>query len=133
MGNLHNLHNLYNLHNLHNIHNLHNLHNTHNLHENSPSFPLQKGVRQGDTSSPKLFNAVLERAFRKLDWSRNGIKINGEYLSHLRYADDIIVFASNKHELQIMLQQLNIASKAVGLGMNYGKTKTMCNRFVDPM
>ena len=101
------------------------------LHENSPSFPLQKGVRQGDTSSPKLFNAVLERAFRKLDWSRNGIKINGEYLSHLRYADDIIVFASNKHELQIMLQQLNIASKAVGLGMNYGKTKTMCNRFVD--
>lgn len=36
-----------------------------------------------------------------------------------------------------MLQQLNAASNVVGLGnydifgFNYGKTKTMCNRFVE--
>ena len=39
--------------------------------------------------SPKLFTAVLEGVFQTLNWEEVGLKINGEYLSHLRFADDI--------------------------------------------
>uniref|UniRef100_A0A914UP34 Reverse transcriptase domain-containing protein n=1 Tax=Plectus sambesii TaxID=2011161 RepID=A0A914UP34_9BILA len=40
--------------------------------------PVARGVKQGDTISPKLFNAGLEEIFRKLNWS-SGININGDH------------------------------------------------------
>ena len=101
------------------------------LHKDSEPFQLERGVRQGDTCSPKLFTACLERAFRQLNWSEKGIKIDGEYLSHLRFADDIIIFASTKEELQQMLTELNEASKSVGLLMNSRKTKAMSNKYIE--
>ena len=52
------------------------------------------GVRQDDISSPKLFIACLEKVFRKQRWEKKGIKIDGEYISHLQFADDIIIFAN---------------------------------------
>ena len=61
----------------------------------SNKFPIQKGVRQGDTLSPKLFNAGLEQVFRRLEWQNKGITINGEKLNHLRFADDIVLISSN--------------------------------------
>nr|XP_054774059.1 uncharacterized protein LOC129282156 [Lytechinus pictus] len=41
------------------------------LHKDSDEFPINRGVRQGDTTSPKLFNAALEEIIRKLDWESN--------------------------------------------------------------
>ena len=70
------------------------------------------------TSSPKLFIAFLEKVFRKLRWEKNGIKIDSEYPSHLRFANDIIIFASSMEELQEVLHELNQASLEVGLSMN---------------
>ena len=52
------------------------------LDNESNKFPIQKGVRQGDTLSPKLFNAGLEQVFRMLNWDNKGITINGEKLNH---------------------------------------------------
>ncbi|XP_050677287.1 craniofacial development protein 2-like [Leptidea sinapis] len=34
----------------------------------SSEFPIERGVRQGDPISPKLFSAVLEMIFRNLEW-----------------------------------------------------------------
>lgn len=70
-------------------------------------FPIERGVRQGDPISPKLFTAVLEQIYRNLDWSQYGLNIDGESLSHLKFADDLVLFSENSHELQIMLQQLS--------------------------
>ena len=56
-----------------------------------------------------------------------GININGEYLSHLRFADDIILIAADLDQAQIMLEQLNEESSKVGLKMNLSKTKIMTN------
>ena len=40
-------------------------------------------------------HSMLESVFRKLKWESKEIKIDGEYLSHLRFADYIVLFAKN--------------------------------------
>ena len=69
------------------------------LHKDSKPFKLKKGVRKGDTSSPKLFTACLEKVVRNLNWNHKGIKIDGTYLNHLGFADGIILFSSNYRKL----------------------------------
>ncbi|KAA5579025.1 hypothetical protein F3H14_38100, partial [Pseudomonas aeruginosa] len=49
------------------------------------------------------------------------------YLSHLRFADDIVMLAESLEDLSCMLGELNAASRRVGLGMNLDKTKVMFN------
>ncbi|KAA5553182.1 hypothetical protein F3G54_32575, partial [Pseudomonas aeruginosa] len=60
---------------------------------------LRRGVRQGDIISPKLFTNALEDVFKTLDWNGRGININGEYISHLRFADDIVIMAVSLQDL----------------------------------
>ena len=47
----------------------------------SKPFDIRRGVRQGDTLSPNMFNSGLEQVFRRLNWQDKGININGEKLS----------------------------------------------------
>ena len=75
---------------------------------------------------------MLQEIFKKLNWEEKGIKIDGEFINHLRFADDIVLLASTFEELQEMLQELNKESKRVGLKMNLSKTKTMSNAFITP-
>ena len=77
------------------------------LDKESNKFPIQKGVRQGDTLSPKLFNAGLEQVFRMLKWDNKGITINGEKLNHLRFANNIVLISNNGEEVKEMLNELN--------------------------
>ena len=69
--------------------------------------------------------AALESIFRRLIWENRGLKIDGEYLSHLRFADDILICVNTPHELQQMLQELADESYHQGLKMNKTKTKVM--------
>ncbi|CAG4942909.1 unnamed protein product [Parnassius apollo] len=101
--------------------------------QSSKPIQLQRGVRQGDVISPKLFTAALEDVFKLLDWKGYGININGEYITHLRFADDIVIMAESLEDLSIMLNDLNSASQRIGLKMNMDKTKIMFNVHVTPM
>ena len=43
--------------------------------------------------SPILFNIALNNeVIKKIEWGDKGINIDGEYLSHLLYADDLNLF-----------------------------------------
>ena len=69
---------------------------------NGKTFPIQRGVKQGDVISPLLFNAGLEHAMRKwkLRLQHCGFDLgNGEILTNMRYADDVMLYAKLTHSL----------------------------------
>lgn len=80
-----------------------------------------------------MFTAVLETMFRKLNWETYDLNINGERLTHLRFADDIVILAENHEVLGKMLNTLDIESKRIGLNMNLNKTKVMTNGVQRPI
>ena len=67
------------------------------LHKDSEKFKLGRGARQGDNISPKLFTSCLQHAIiNKINWENKGVRIDGEYLSNLIFADDIVFIANSK-------------------------------------
>ncbi|KAG1701210.1 Tensin [Nymphon striatum] len=102
------------------------------LHTNTNKIRLEKGVRQGDSISPKLFTACLENVFRCLNWTSKGIPINGDRLTNLRFADDVVLFSESPQELQLMVEELRTASSKVGLEINLiGRTVNHTRNEVD--
>ncbi|VDM38828.1 unnamed protein product [Toxocara canis] len=85
-----------------------------------------KGVRQGNTISPKLFAVTFETLFNELDWD-GCIRVDGERLTHLLFADNCVLLALSGLELQDKVLQLQMESKKIGLEMNLAKTKWMRN------
>ena len=57
--------------------------------------------------------------------------MTADFLNHLRFADDIVIFANSPEQLQQMLKEINEASLKVGLSMNLKKTKVMHNEHID--
>lgn len=97
------------------------------LETTGPLIEIKRGVRQGDPISPTIFIAVLESVFRNLSWKKVGININGRYLSHFRFADDIVLLSENTNQLQMMITTLHEESRKVGLEINLKKTNVMTN------
>ena len=81
------------------------------VHKESEKIRTKRGVRQGDTISPKLFPATLESIFRRLNWESKGVKIEGQFLSNLRFAGDIFLCTETPQELQHMMQELSDVSR----------------------
>ncbi|KAK6725892.1 hypothetical protein RB195_004300 [Necator americanus] len=88
---------------------------------------IGKGVRQGDTISPKLFTAALQWIMKSLSWEERGVRVDGRFLSNLRFADDIVLFSSSTSEAETILNELNEAEKRIGLRRNRKKTQFMKN------
>ncbi|KIH44049.1 reverse transcriptase [Ancylostoma duodenale] len=90
--------------------------------------PIERGVRQGDTISPKLFTAALQHAMSELDWEDKGYLIDGKKISNLRFADDIVLVANKTAEMETMINELNVAGLKIGLEVNMSKTQLMVNQ-----
>ncbi|KAK6737066.1 hypothetical protein RB195_019643 [Necator americanus] len=89
------------------------------------TIPIGKGVRQGDTISPKPY--ALQWIMKSLSWEERGIRVDGRFLSNLRFADDIVLFSSSTSEAETMLNELNEAGKRIGLRINRKNTQFMKN------
>ncbi|CAG5038820.1 unnamed protein product [Parnassius apollo] len=95
--------------------------------------PICRGVRQGDPLSPKLFIMVLQYIFDNLNWQSEGIRVNQDQLTHLRFADDIVLFAETSKRLEKMISILSDESEKVGFKMNENKTKILTNSLTKPI
>ena len=97
---------------------------TTNVLVNSQPIPVEikRGIKQGDTLSPKIFTATLNMAIRNIDWQNMGLKMEGSPLPTLEYADDVVVLARTRPELEKMLKCLKDATVSVGLSINSTKT-----------
>ncbi|KAK6762364.1 hypothetical protein RB195_023180 [Necator americanus] len=91
---------------------------------------VKRGVRQGDTISPKIFTATLENAMRKLEWDDMGVKVDGRQLHHLRFADDIVLVTPSISQAERMLTEFDETCGCIGLLLNLQKTMFMRNGWV---
>ena len=64
---------------------------------------------------------------KSLDWDERGIRVDGRFLSNLRFADDIVLFSSSITEAETMLKELNEVGNKIGLRINRKKTQFMKN------
>ena len=60
-----------------------------------------------------------------LDNTEIGVRISGEIINNLRFADDIDLIAESEDNLQELTTRVHESSERFGLKINRGKTKTM--------
>ena len=76
-------------------------------------FEIKKGTKQGDPLSCLLFNTVLQNSLKEVTQRWQKKKGMGIYLSeqdhdcltNLRFADDVLLFATFKEQLQKMMHE----------------------------
>lgn len=98
----------------------------------SPTTPikLQRGLRQGDPLSPFLFDIVVEplnlliqKAISLKLWDGLEVCKNGTKISHLQYADDMILFCSPNIDCLMSIKSTFIVFQlASGLQENFHKS-----------
>ena len=76
-------------------------------------FQIRKGVHQGCTLSPCLFNFYAEYTMRNagLEEAQAGIKIAWRNINNLRYADDTTLMVESEEELKNLLMKVDEESE----------------------
>jgi len=96
----------------------------------SCNFPIEIGVLQGETLSPKLFTIFMEEIVKIMHESDiPALKIASADLHILLYADDIVLLASNAIYLQDKINLLSSFFKRNNLLVNLNKTKVVIFRY----
>ena len=104
--------------------------------EESKIFDIQKGSTQGDPMSSLLFSTVLQYSLKEVIqcWQKKkGMGIypsnhDRDCLTNLRFADDVMPFATSKEEIRKMMCDFKKATEKVGLRIHPDKTKILSNQ-----
>src|SRR6476469_7010997 len=91
----------------------------------SDSGIIGRGVRQGCPFSPLLFSIYAEMMMKEaLDHVEEGIRVDGELIKDVKYADDQGMVANMEAGLQSLMDSLNTTAKHY-MKINIKKTKAM--------
>ncbi|XP_055353170.1 uncharacterized protein LOC129599062 isoform X1 [Paramacrobiotus metropolitanus] len=94
--------------------------------ESSGSFPLEKGVRQGDPSSGMLFDLYVDPLTKYVREGRvTDIALGDLPVYLLKFADDIVLISENEEELLISVDRLSQFAQEHELIINYAKSFCM--------
>ena len=90
---------------------------------------LHKGIQPGSSYSAEMFARVLDWHLSSLvaTWKQ---EFGGTWLREMRaiiYADDIVLFATSMHEMQIKLRGIREHLKLIGLQLAPAKCQLMCS------
>lgn len=88
----------------------------------SDKFPIKKGTEQGHPLSPDLFKLFLSDLSPLLEFKSCPI-LSGILISHLLWADDLILLALDPDTLQKQLDRLTQFCRQWGIEINMNKTK----------
>nr|QNU13192.1 fatty acid synthase 1 [Locusta migratoria] len=84
-----------------------------------------KGIRQGCSLSPMLFNLCNDQAIKESkEKFGEGIKVQGEEIKTLHFADDIVILSETAKDLEEQLQGMDSVLEGA-YKMNINKSKTM--------
>jgi len=91
----------------------------------SERFEVKKGLRQGCCIPPTLFKIYIEKALNI--WKRKcfgmGYNVDNTTIYTLQFADDQVVMAQSKENLEYMCRKLQEECSKWGRTMNIAKTK----------
>ena len=98
-------------------------------------FEIKNGTKQGDLLSGLLFNTVVQNSLKEVTqhWQKEK-KGMGIYLSdhdcptNLRFADDVLLFATSEEQFEKMLYEFKENTEKVGLRIHPRKTKVLSNQ-----
>ena len=85
----------------------------------SEKFEVRVGVHQGSVLSPVLFAIIMDVVSRE---ARQGLPYE------LLYADDLVLIATSREELERKLSAWRGCLTSKGLNVNAGKTKVMVSQ-----
>lgn len=99
--------------------------------EASDAFKPSRGLRQGDPMSPYIFTLCMERLNHIIQdavldgyWSPIRLRRGGPLISHLFFADDLILFGeASSFQVDVMIRCLDLFCAHSGQRMNKEKTK----------
>ena len=88
----------------------------------SHPFNITKGLRQGCCISPTLFKIYIRKVLEEWKSKCHGMGIPLENIT-LQFADDQVVLAGDKEDLEYMTRKLKEMYEKWGLDLNLNKTK----------
>ena len=88
-------------------------------------FKLKRGVKQGDSLSPTLFNCFINDLHDIFDKSCDPLDLDTSSLSSLSFADDLVLLSKSQQGLQKALNKLEEYCHKWQLTVNIKKTKVL--------
>ncbi|KAL6208769.1 hypothetical protein ACLB2K_019714 [Fragaria x ananassa] len=103
--------------------------------ELSQSFTGSRGIRQGDPLSPYLFVLCMEKLSHIIQsavdmgyWKPFRASQSGPFVSHLFFADDLILFAeASASQANILKQVMNLFCSLSGQTVSFEKSRIFCS------
>ncbi|CAK9798933.1 Retrovirus-related Pol polyprotein from type-1 retrotransposable element R2 (Fragment) [Anthophora plagiata] len=92
--------------------------------QRSSPISMRRGVRQGDTDSPILFNIALDEFVKSIDTSY-GVNLGEAKIGCLLFADDIVLLSYTQHGMREHLHQLQSFLRKTHMEVNPSKCRAL--------
>ena len=91
----------------------------------SDFFRIERGVKQGDSLSPTLFNCFINDLHSVFDSTCDPVCLDTRKINTLSFADDLVILSESAKGLQLALKKLENYCRKWQLTVNIKKTKIL--------